>query len=124
VQPDTELRFTDILTTAAAVANYTGAPDVTATHMLDAIAILLGEKSMEDLGRGVSPLVPRGMPGQRESVDPAIRTLAQIWFATLNNDVTATLTEPQIQQLRRELLSMRSENPASPLPPQWERGRG
>lgn len=106
MQPDAELRFTDILTTAAAVANYIGASNVTAGHLLDAIAILLDEKSMQDLGRGVSPLMPRGPRGQRESVDPAIRALAQEWFADLGNDVGAILSTPQVESLRAQLQAM------------------
>lgn len=105
MDPDA-LRFTDILTTAAAVANYTGSVDVTASHLLDAIAILLDEKSMPDLGRAVSPLMPRGIRGQREAIDPAIRALAQQWFADLGNDVNATLSAPQLESLRAQLQAM------------------
>lgn len=96
-----QLRLTDILTTASAVANYLGQPDVSADHVLHAIAVLRGEESMESLGRPRSPLVPRppGGPG----ADPRVRVVAQRWFARLGGEVTAELDEEQLAELRSDL---------------------
>jgi hypothetical protein len=115
MESDADLRFTDILTTASAVANYVGSPTVTANHILDAIAILTGEKNMDSLGRGVSPLVRRGPPGHAGSADPAIRDLAQRWFAELGNDVTATLPPTSLETLKTELRALNAHQD-SPLP--------
>ncbi len=104
-EPDDELRFTDILTTAAAIANYLGVPDVTATHMLDATAIQLGEKTMESLGRGVSPLMPK-LASTQGGAEPEVRALAQRWYVSLGSDVTATLSGEQIAMLRAELVAL------------------
>ncbi len=102
-QPEDGIRFVDILTTASAVANYLAQPDVTATHMLDAIAILAGEKTLADLGRPISPLVPRGPRGQAAGADPAVRTLVQRWWAELHQDTSAELDVAQTARLRHEL---------------------
>lgn len=116
VNPD-PLRFADILTTASAVANYHGVPDVTATHLLDAIAILREEKSLDDLGRPVSPLVPR-RPGA--GVDPPVRDLVQRWWHTLGEDVNATLTAPALASLTAELHALTRGTRDSPSPPVYE----
>jgi hypothetical protein len=95
------LRLTDILTTSSAVANYLGESNVTAGHMLSAIAILRGEVTMESLGRPVSPLVPRARDGG--GADPRVRELAQRWFARLGGDVGAALDDVQLASLVEEL---------------------
>ena len=95
------LRLTEILTTSSAVANYLGEPDVTAGHVLSAIAILRGELTMERLGRPVSPLVPRAPGGG--GADPRVRELAQRWFARLGGDVGAALDDVQLASLVKEL---------------------
>ncbi|MBE0609887.1 MAG: hypothetical protein IH609_10930 [Dehalococcoidia bacterium] len=95
------LRLTEILTTSSAVANYLGQPDVTAAHMLSAIAILRGEMTMESLGRPVSPLVPRVRGGG--GADPRVRELARRWFARLGGDVGAALDDVQLAGLVGEL---------------------
>lgn len=103
--PGEPVRFADILTTASAIANYLGEPDVTARHVLDALDIQSGTKQMEDLGRPVSPLLRRGSqtpPG----ADAPVRELAQRWFAALGNDVNATLDAAQLTQLRSELRAL------------------
>ena len=101
------LRLTEILTTSSAVANYLGQPDVTAGHMLSAIAILRGEMTMESLGRPVSPLVPR-VPGGG-GADPRVRELAQRWFAKLGGEVGAALDDVQLASLVEELDGITNE---------------
>src|SRR5438045_7101463 len=96
------LRFTDVLTTASAVANYLGAEDVTASHVLDAIAVLRGEKGMEDLGRPLSPLVRRGQAG----ADAAVRALAQRWWTELGGSPDAELDEAALERLSAELRAL------------------
>ena len=96
------LRLTEILTTASAIANFVGHADVGPRHMLDAIAVLEGEKGMDAFGRSVSPLVPRGKAG----ADPAVREIAQRWFAALGSDVEAGLSAIQLDELRAELVAL------------------
>jgi hypothetical protein len=96
------LRLTEILTTASAIANFAGDSDVGPRHLLDAIAVLEGAKGMDDFGRPVSPLVPRGKAG----ADPAVREIAQRWFAALGSDVEAGLSATQLDELRAELLAL------------------
>ena len=106
--PDDDIRLTEILTTASAVANYLGEVDVSASHLAHAIAILLGETTLEDLGRPLSPLIRRVPPGQAGGADPEVRALAQRWFAELGGDVTAVLTPQQLIQLREEIARLRA----------------
>ncbi|GAB4327027.1 MAG: hypothetical protein Kow0010_10370 [Dehalococcoidia bacterium] len=98
------VRFVDVLTTASAVAHYRGHGTVTAAHLADALSIVLGEKSMEDLGRPASPMLRHGETGV--DVSPAVRELAMHWFDALGNDPAATLDEGQVEELRRELHSL------------------
>jgi len=100
---DEPLRFVEVLTTASAVANYLGQPHVTPQHVLDAIAVLLDEKQMEDVGPMMSPLIPRRGGA---AVAPEVQDLAQRWFARLGGTATATLSESDIAELREELTGM------------------
>lgn len=100
---DEPIRFTDILTTGTAVANYLGAREVTGAHLRDAIAILQGTKPMGDLGRPVSPLINRGPTGPGATA--AVRDLAQRWFATLGADPAAELDAAALTTLISELES-------------------
>lgn len=102
------LRLTEILTTSSAVANYLGQPDVTADHVLRAIAILQGTQTMESLGRPVSPLVPRGPAGG--GADPRVRDLAQRWFATLGRDLGAAFDDDQLADFIRDLREIAAES--------------
>jgi len=102
VQPGA-IRFLDILTTASAVANYLGVADVTPAHVRDAIAILREEKTLDDLGRPLSPLVRRAPPGTAGGADARVRELAQRWYAALANDPAAELTVAQVEALTAEL---------------------
>ncbi len=95
------MRFADILTTASAVANYLGATEVTATHMLHAIAIQDGSETLDDLGRPASPLVTRGSAGA--GVDPAVREIVQRWFEQLGRDANAELDAEGVETLRADL---------------------
>ena len=103
-----DIRLTEILTTASAVANYLGEVDVSAEHVAHSIQILLGEITLEDLGRPLSPLVRRLPPGQAGGAEPEVRALAQRWFAELGGDVTAVLTPEQRDQLRGDIAALRS----------------
>lgn len=105
------MRFTDILTTASAVANYTGSPTVTAVHLLDAVAILLGTKTMEELGRPRSPLAR--VPGQG-GVAPAVKELAQRWWADLGGDVRAEIDHAGLTRLLAELERMAAADGTAP----------
>ena len=107
--PEEPIRFADILTTASAVANYLGEPDVTAANMLHAIAIQCGEETIEALGRPVSPLVPRPPRAAATGADPAVRALTQRWFATLGSDINAVLSGEQVEALRGELRGIGEE---------------
>lgn len=102
---DPGTRFTDVLTTASTVANYLGASEVSAGHLLHAIALLNGEVRMEDLGRGVSPLLQRASQRQIGASD-AVRELAQRWYASLGSDVYAELSDEQLGGLRAELMAL------------------
>ena len=95
------MRFADILTTASAVANYLGASEVTAGHMLHAIAIQDGSETLDGLGRPASPLVTRGSAGA--SVDPAVREVVQRWFDRLGRDANAELDAEAVAALRADL---------------------
>lgn len=99
--PPGPLRFADILTTANAVANYLGAGTVTAGHLLDAVAILQGQTSMDTLGRPLSPLARR--PAGSATVDAAVRAVVQRWFAHLQNDANAALTPADLAALVTDL---------------------
>lgn len=95
------IRFVDILTTASAAANYQGSPEVHAVHVIDAIRILLGEITVEDLGRPMSPLVASRMP-QGGAVRP-VQEIVQRWYAELGGDPSATLDARQADILINEL---------------------
>ena len=97
------IRFLDILTTASAVANYVGVADVTPAHVRDAIAILRGEKTLDDLGRPLSPLVRRAPPGTAGGADARVRDLARRWYASLGDDPAAELSTAQLEALIAEL---------------------
>ncbi len=99
-------RLTDILTNASAIADYLGQPIVTANHLLQAIAILEERLAMTDLGRPVSPMLRNFRP--QPGADPAIRELAQRWYADLGSSVQAELTDEQFAKFRSELDALAS----------------
>ena len=98
--PDDLIRFVDILTTASAVADYRGEGEVSAAHVLTAIEMLQGKSALADLGRPVSPLVPR--PRERGS-EARLRQLVQRWWHDLGEDVNATLDSIQVGELQADL---------------------
>jgi hypothetical protein len=105
------LRFTDVLTNASAVANYLGAPDVTAAHLLDALAILSGEQTVEVLGR------PRSMFGRGHSSPGAtegVRAFAQRWFARLGSDTAASLAGDDLRAFEAELRDLAAAEQSLP----------
>jgi len=103
--PESEpLRFTDILTTAAAVANYLGRGEVIAPDLLAAVCILLGEKTMEQLGRPLSPLVRRQSQGPGATAE--VRALVQRWWAELGESPGAVLDEAAVARLRADLQAL------------------
>lgn len=99
------LRLSEILTTSSAVANYLGESAVSARHLRSAIAILLGEESIEDLGRPTSPFVSRAT-GAASTVDPAVRELAQRWFARFEHDLTREFSEAEWEAFSAELAAL------------------
>ena len=107
------IRFTDILTTASAIANYLGVNEVLAGHLLDALSIIEGTRQMEELGRAVSPLVPRPRSGPSASAE--VRELAQRWFALLGSDPLAQVDGDALNRLREELARLTRHAGASLL---------
>ncbi len=106
------LRFTDILTNASAIADFVGEQNVTARHMLDAVAVLQDEKTMDDFGKPVSPMLRRLRgPG---GADPRVRELAQRWFALLGSDLAAELSGEQLASLLAELHEMTAASESPP----------
>lgn len=103
--PAAEVRFTDVLTTASSIASYLAAPDVSPATLLDAIAVLLGEKTIDDFGRPLSPMVRRAEP----AVSPGVRALAMRWYERLGSDVTATLDDTAIAELRADIAALAAE---------------
>lgn len=98
------IRFVDILTTAAAVANYLGSGSIEPAHLIDAIAILRDGMPITDLGRAVSPLVPRAPGGP--TVGPAARELVQRWYTDLGGHVEATLHAADVDRLLADLSAL------------------
>lgn len=99
------LRFADILTTASAVANYLGEADVRGAHLVDAIALLREEKTLADLGRALSPLVPRPR-GREAGADTAVKDLVQRWFAALGSDANAEIGEDEADRFAAEAAAL------------------
>jgi len=97
-----DVRLAEILTTAAAVADFLSAGDVTAAHLLAAIAVLRDGRTVEELGRPLSPLVRRP-PGLHGGAAPAVRELAQRWYAALGSDLAATMTPGEVRHFEAEL---------------------
>ena len=99
--PET-LRLTEILTTSSAVANYLGARTVEASHVLLAIEILQGSKTLDDLGRPQSPLISR-VSGAGSGVAKEVRQIAQRWFAAMDGDALREFSADEFEQFVEEL---------------------
>ncbi len=97
----------EVLTTGSAVANYRGHEEVSAADLIDGLAILLEEKTLDDLGRALSPLVRRG--SGRGGATAGVRALAQRWYAALGEDARASLDAETLTRLRAELEVLRLE---------------
>lgn len=99
-------RFADILTTAAAVADYMGVPDVAASHVLTALEVLLEDRKLEDMGRPVSPMLRRH--GQGKGVEAPLKDLVQRWFAQVGGDPNAVLSGDVLDAFKAEVRSLAS----------------
>ena len=97
---DEAVRFLDILTTASSIASARAAQSVTASHLLDAIGVLVGELDLEEEGGMVSPL---GRGRTELAADPAVRDLTRRWFARLGGTPEAAVDGAALAELRMEL---------------------
>lgn len=95
------IRFVDLLTMASAVAGYLGAQELTPEHVVAALDVLEGSVNLEDLGRPVSPLVPK--PPGGAAVAPRVREFAQGWVTRPGNDPTCPLSAERLALLRDEV---------------------
>ncbi|MBH76848.1 MAG: hypothetical protein CL897_01245 [Dehalococcoidia bacterium] len=100
VDGEEPLRFFDILNMASSVASAHGARAVAPTHLLEALAVLMGEVQLENLGDVVSPL-GHGRP--QLSVDGAVQELTQRWFKKLGSSPDATLGSVELRDYRAEV---------------------
>lgn len=99
MQPSDSIRLADLLTTASSLAGYLGERQITLQRLTDALAILLGERTFEDFGRALSPLIPR--PGPPEP-DEAVLAFARRWHERVG-DPYAPLDARALADLRAEL---------------------
>lgn len=106
------VRLTDVLTTASAVANFQGVRDVRAEHIQAAIEIILGERTLDDLGRPVSPLVSR-VTTAGAGATTGVRELAQRWFERQGGDIAYELASDELQALRDEVAALVAEEGSS-----------
>lgn len=104
----TGISLADILTTSSSVANYLGVQDIAPGHLADAIALLLGETTLEQIGRPRSPLVPRPPAGP---ATPQVRDFAQRWLERLDREATRELTLPELLLMREEIGVLASASP-------------
>lgn len=96
-----DLRFLDVLTTATALTNHLGASLTTAEHLLLAVDILQGERSIESLGQQRSPLLRAHRP--EPGVESALRELVQRWFERLGGTGGAILAGDDLAQFLHDL---------------------
>jgi hypothetical protein len=105
------LRLTEILTTSSAVANYLGERTVESRHVLLAIEILQGSKTLDEIGKPQSPLLSR-VTGAGSGVSDEVRELAQRWFAAFEGDVMREFSEAELDEFVQELCRI-DEGPSS-----------
>ena len=104
------LRLVDLLTTAASIADLLGEPEITPTHLLQAMAVLDGTLAVEALGRPVSAFGRRS----RAEAGPAVRELAQRWWAKVGGVFDGTLSDAQRVRLEAELRALTAGDSAQP----------
>lgn len=102
-----QLRLTEVLTTSTSVATYLGQPTVEPTHLLLAVKVLLGETTMDNLGRPQSPLLIR-VSGAGSTVAPDVRDLAQRWFARFDHNPLREFTPAELDEFVAEVSGLRS----------------
>jgi len=100
------IRFTDILTTATALAHYLGEPEVTPRLLIESVAILRGAKTLDDFGPGRSPMIPRDPGGA--AVPAAVQELTQAWFRRMGHDPTIELEEGAVDEFLEEVQALES----------------
>lgn len=83
------VRFTEVLTMATSVAAYLGESVIEARHVVLALDVLQGSRTLESLGRPVSPLARR--PAGGPAVHPDLASLVQAWWNALGSDPRAEL---------------------------------
>lgn len=99
-----DLRFLDVLTTATALTNHLGASLTTAEHLLLAVDILRGTRTIESLGQQQSPLLRARRP--EPGVDGALRELVQRWFERVGGRGDVVLAGDDLAQFLRDLESL------------------
>lgn len=105
------LRFTDILTNAAAIANLLGRDTVTARQLAQAVQLLRNEIAVEDLGRAVSPLARAAIGGPQ--VSPELQALVQRWYGELGFAPMATLDGEPLARFLRDAEALESDSDSS-----------
>lgn len=103
------IRFTDILTTATALATYLGDREITTFHLAEAVAVLREERTLDDYGPGRSPLIPRDPGGA--VVGDRLRALTQAWFQRLGADPAIELEDGAVEEFLEELAALEQEEP-------------
>lgn len=98
---DDGIRIADVFSYASTIAQSLAAPEVTLAHVRDAVAVLAGERTMEDL------LDVRRVPFQRANpnlaADAEARELAQAWFERLGGSVAGTFDAQDLAAFREDI---------------------
>lgn len=100
------IRFTDILTTATALAHYLGDSEITTFHLTEAVALLRAQRTLEDYGPGRSPMIPRDPGGAM--VGPQLRDLTQAWFKRMGSNPTTELEDRAVEEFLDDLRALDS----------------
>ena len=100
------VRFTDVLTMATSITNFLGEGLVEPKHAVLALDVLEGARSLESLGRPLSPLVRRAPGGP--AVDDRLKLLVQQWWNDLGATPDAELTSAVRRRLRDALAALES----------------
>ena len=88
------------------MASYLGEGVVEVRHVVLALDILQGARTLESVGRPLSPLVRR--PPGGPSVEPNLRELIQRWWTELGSDPQAELGATGIATFLAALAAMES----------------